>query len=613
MLSSFSARFDRERHATAIRLPAGMRLSLIACALAIGIGTVAASATQTEFIATHGEPLFVWLTAYLFQTQDMFWLAMMAILLFGLAISPLPAKTAGVVKFIARRPRTVLVALVACVLVMGVVGTHVVFDGYNLTRDEFLADFDSIIFRAGKITAPIAADWRPFASALAPRFMLSIAKNAGFASIYLPVNAALRALVGLIGDPSWTNPLLAASAILATFGVARRLWPTHLDVAVISALLVATSSQVLVTSMTSYAMTAHLALNMIWLWFFLRDDKIGHGAAITTGFLASGLHELIFHLLFAAPFIVRLWASRRQRLALIYIASYSAICLFWIDYWKVMLAWQGITGPVSDNAGPLYFAARVMRLLQDFRWTGSDLMLKNVLRFVAWQSPALLPLGVLAYPAIRRDAGIARELLAGLLLTLVALFILQPYQGHGWGYRYLHGLIGSAALLGGYGWIALSNRISREEAGATSTAFVICSAIAWFVLLPVHAMQAHDFVTPYARAMKAIKNAPTDVVIVDESGLLFAEDLVRNDPFLRNRPKVLALSNLTKAEIEHLCTHYSVATFDYTQALAFGIMPNNQATKFGDPARANLRMALSRRACGAESVVHAEGEGRSRR
>jgi hypothetical protein len=43
------------------------------------------------------------------------------------------------------------------------------------------------------------------------------------------------------------------------------------------------------------------------------------------------------------------------------------------------------------------------------------------------------------------------------------MFILLPYQGHGWGYRYLHGLIGSLSLLAGYGWIALSERAARND------------------------------------------------------------------------------------------------------------------------------------------------------
>ncbi|MDQ6702482.1 MAG: hypothetical protein M3Z96_04935, partial [Pseudomonadota bacterium] len=59
--------------------------------------------------------------------------------------------------------------------------------------------------------------------------------------------------------------------------------------------------------------------------------------AIAVGFLASGLHQLIFHPLFVAPFIVRLWASGRRPLALVYIVGYSFICLFWISYWQIMI------------------------------------------------------------------------------------------------------------------------------------------------------------------------------------------------------------------------------------------------------------------------------------
>lgn len=122
-------------------------------------------------------------------------------------------------------------------------------------------------------------------------------------------------------------------------------------------------------------MTAHLTLNLIWLWLFLRDDKIGHGAAICVGFLASGLHQLIFHPLFVAPFIVRLWASGRRPLALTYVVSYAAICLFWISYWQIVLEWQGMSPQDSGDAGPLYFMARGVpfgKLPLDGRWADAD-------------------------------------------------------------------------------------------------------------------------------------------------------------------------------------------------------------------------------------------------
>jgi hypothetical protein len=565
-----------------------------------------ASIFNLAFVATDGQPQFIWLTAFLFRTQDLFWLAAIVLLLFCSAFLPVPAMSSRVEEFFGRRRHVTILGLAICVFLIGVIGTYVVFNGYQLARDEFLAQFDASIFRAGKSIAAIQPEWRPFATALAPRFMLPIARDAGFASTYLPVNAGLRAIMGLVADPNWTSPLLAACAILATFGVARRLWPSRSDAAFISVLLVATSSQVLIMAMTSYAMTAHLALNMLWLWMFLRNDKIGHGAAITTGFLASGLHQLIFHPLFAAPFIFRLWFSNRRPLALVYIFSYIFICLFWIEYWQIILDLQGLSPQVSDHAGPIYFAFRVFILLKNFQWAGADLVLKNVLRFVAWQSPALLPLAFLAYPAIRHGCGIARELLAGILLTLVAVFILLPYQGHGWGYRYLHGLIGSFALIGGYGWVTLLRRATLDEIKACKTMFATCSAVACFVLLPAHAKQAHDLVEPYARASRAIEQAKTDIVIVDESKLLFAEDLVRNDPFLRNHPIVLALTNLNDANIQYVCEHYHVETFDFGQATALGIMASDQATMFDDEARAKLRANLARRACGGDPVVRAE-------
>jgi len=581
-----------------IQLPREMRLALIGSAFAIAAGTVIALSFQLTFIATLAKPHFVGLTALFFKTQDAFWLDLIAILLAGLAIIPLPLKNSSRITFISRRPRAILIGLTICVILMGVTGTYAVFDGHHLSRDEFLAEFDALIFRAGRTIAPMDASWRPFASALQPRFMLPIPHDAGFVSGYLPVNAGFRALAGLLGDDNLTSPLLAACAVIATFGIARRLWPERPDAAIVSTLLVVTSSQFLVTSMTSYAMTAHLALNMVWLWFFLRDDRAGHSAAIATGFLAAGLHQLIFHPLFAVPFIVRLWLSRRRSLALVYIMSYAIICLFWVSYWKIILILQGISPEASDSAGPLYFVLRATVLLLDFQWLGADLMLKNILRFVSWNNPALLPLAILAYSAIRKCSVIAPELIAGILLTLIVMFILLPYQGHGWGYRYLHGLIGSAALLGGYGWIEMTNRWNESEAAACRSILAICSAVALFVLLPAHARQAHDFVAPYVRAANLIRQAPTDVVIVDESRLFFAEDLVQNDPFLRDLPKVLDLTNLTQPGIEYLCEHDSISLFGHDQAVALGIRPSDQATKSDDDARAKLREALAKLACG---------------
>ena len=61
-----------------------------------------------------------------------------------------------------------------------------------------------------------------------------------------------------------------------------------------------------------------------------------------------------------------------------------------------------------------------------------------------------------------RAGGVLRALAAGIVLTLVAMLILLPYQDIGWGYRYVHGLIGSAALLAAFAWTVLTAQASES-------------------------------------------------------------------------------------------------------------------------------------------------------
>ena len=105
-----------------------------------------------------------------------------------------------------------------------------------------MADFDATFFRAGRLIAPVSAFWRPFDSALVPDF-LGLCRRAGLVSAYLPGNAALRALVGLVASPNWTSPLLAVLAVLVLFCVARRLWPAQAEPVVVAVLILTTSSQ----------------------------------------------------------------------------------------------------------------------------------------------------------------------------------------------------------------------------------------------------------------------------------------------------------------------------------------------------------------------------------
>ena len=344
-------------------------------------------------------PALFHITTQFFDTGDAFWLVCLAALLAAGAAVRTPAGLSDFrFKEIAPRPTALVAALAVFVLLCSFLGVRFAALGFPVSRDEFLADFDATILRAGFVVAPVAEEWRRFVAATAlPAFMQPVADHAALGSAYLPGNAMLRALTSLWFDRQLTGGLLAALAVVAGFGVARRLWPSRPDAAVVVAVLLATSPQVIVTAMTPYAMTAHLALNLVWLWFFLRDDKIGHAGAIATGFFASGLHQVVFHPMFAAPFVFSMWRKGRRTLAYVYVAAYALIGLFWIEYWQIALALEGFARPDAgpDGAsvdGAEFFLSKVKILFVDYEGLRAPLMLKNLARFLTWQNAAMAPL-----------------------------------------------------------------------------------------------------------------------------------------------------------------------------------------------------------------------------
>jgi hypothetical protein len=161
--------------------------------------------------------------------------------------------------------------------------------------------------------------------------MLDPAPNT-WISPYLPGYSAVRALFHLGGAQWMTNPCLAMLTVLAMVGVSSRLWPSSKVNQGLALLMLVTSPQFLINSMTSYAYPAHLCVNLFWLWLYSRNDRLGLMLAPWVGVLAMGLHQPVVHVLFAAPFLVRLLWSRSWRLRIYTVCIYTAGSLFWI-YW----------------------------------------------------------------------------------------------------------------------------------------------------------------------------------------------------------------------------------------------------------------------------------------
>lgn len=547
------------------------RLRSLLAGVAVGLGVVMAI-EQLEL--TPSFPL----TRKLMETQDVPVLLAVCALFIGWAAWGVPAVCSRWAQAITRDMGTPGIA--AFILLAGIIvaaGTHLFAFDFALSRDEAMAVFDAKIIASGRLIGPVAAEWRAFVSALQPEFRLPVPGDVAWVSSYLPGNAAIRAALGFALSSAMINAVLVVAALAALLGVARKLWPEQREAWIVAVVLAASSSQVLFMGMTPYAMSAHLALNLIWLWLFLRNTPFSHLGAVGVGFLATGLHQFVFHPLFVAPFIAQMLIERRWRVGAFYSVSYAAIGIFWILYWQLLLAAHGIAPEAAGAMGASYLGSRVEALLANFSVFGIETMAQNLLRFWAWQNPLLLVLLVPGFAVAWRVGGIAASLAGGIVLTLAAMFILLPYQDLGWGYRYVHGLIGNAALLGAYGWLSVTGAALPGENRAARGLMLTATAASMLILLPIHANQMHRTIAPYARAHAEITRSKADVVIVEALAIYYGNDLVRNDPDLANRPLTFEISYLNEALVRDLCSRFRIALFKGTDAARFGIAGSDAA------------------------------------
>ncbi len=538
----------------------------------------------------------------IFFQSDVLWLFADVVVL--LVLSTLPLQRLPLADMFNRwgHSRWCARAIALAAMAAAMIGTQLVFHGFAFTQDEMLARFDATIFRHGLTLAPLPEAWRPFwaafqPSVVQPSFILNVEGNSAWASTYLPVNAAIHALLGNVLGFDIASPVLFGIAICASGSIARRLWPERPDASLVTMLLLATSHQALFNASTPFATTAHLTFNLLWLAFFLRGGAIAHASALLIALLAFGLHQLIFHPLFAAPFVIQLWTQRRWRLAALYSVSYLAIGLFWIFYWQLMLSLNGLHGLGRASHGMAPFLGEVVELLKAFSWSGIDLMAKNLTRFLAWQNPIVVPLAFIGIFLLRRFDSPLAALAIGLVLTTIAMFVLLPLQAFGWGYRYLHGFVGSLCLLAAAGWVLvvpIAGRAGGEQGRAFGWASLgLASAFSCLVLLPMRAFEVRAWVAPYMTAEQAIQTAPTDLVFVDTDGVGFGALLIRNDPFLKNRPIVMNLAGLTPADVSTLCKGHSASLFDERDAERFGLVKMDLGPE------PDARDELARLGCGA--------------
>jgi hypothetical protein len=433
-------------------------------------------------------------------------------------------------------------------------GTHALMGNFPLSADERMVVFDMAVFDRLQLAAPLVASWRPYATALVPAFLLYEEMPAGLVSAYLPMNSLLRLVFSKVADPTLFNPVLVLVGGAALLDIARSTFGRHNPACWAVLLIYALSAQMLVNAMTTYSMTAHMTLNLIWIAAFLRGGIRGHSIAVLTGFIATGLHQIAFHPIFVAPFL--LWRLRQgdRKLVLIYGAAYSAIILWWVYY--PILAGHAVTGTLQQPPHSS-LVERISTAFSERRGGTAITMGLNLLRFVTWQNAALLPLLVGSIAVAVRSGGLPAVLLIGIALWLTFVTIVIPFQGHGWGYRYLHPYLGSFALLAGYGYQEVKEAIGQRVEGFVLT----LSGVTVVATIPLLFSATYKFVEPHVALERLIAAQQTQMVLIDTypgpttDGRWAGNAIenVRNSPDLSNRPLRLSSLNMNTELLSDLC------------------------------------------------------------
>jgi hypothetical protein len=446
------------------------------------------------------------------------------------------ASTRSVLRSLAP-PRAWHIALVATVVTLaGVAITHLVLHDALLSMDEFGADFQARIFARGELAPSVGWPWRSLEDAIVPIFVYLRPTSGRWAAEYLPVYSAIKSVFLLAHLEAWLNPLLSAGALVSLAAVARRLWPTEGLRPLVAVALLATSSQFLVTSGTGYSMPAHLFLNLLWLWLYLRGDARSWAAALVVGVLAMGLHNPFPHTLFVAPFMLRLLRQRRWgRLASAAVA-YVAGAVLW-------LAWLRFVHPVASgsNSG----------LMGLFAFPDAGVIALHVMNLsllASWNAPVL---GLLVLAAVMRPREldeVQRDLALGVLATLAFFMFFPSTQGHGWGYRYAHQVLGNLCLLAAAGLPTLSATIGERRSRHLVAAGL---ATALVVQVPLRLRDTEGFVRPFAKGFEYVRSRDATVLLVRGDSIWYGQDLIRNDPFLQY-PVVVRQRRLAPQLIEQM-------------------------------------------------------------
>lgn len=435
------------------------------------------------------------------------------------------AAALAVVRVAGERPWTIA----ALLFPLFCAGALVAYHDYPLSMDEYSALFQAKAFAAGRLSGEFPPD---LLDRLVPPYFqngfLAVSRSSGeVAANYWPGFALLLAPFAWLGIPWALNPLLGALAIPAIHRLALQVAGTREAAGWAVALTIA-SPVFVASSISFYAMQAHLLANVLYALLLLQPSVPRALLAGVIGSLALTLHQPVPHMLFALPFAV--WLAFRPgavRLLAALVAGYLPLSLLlgvaWHHYLVELMGRAASASPASLDA----ILSRVAHVVSFPSAMTIEARVAGLAKTWAWASPGLLVLAVYGVLAARSAA--LRVLAASLILTYFGFFLFRVEHGHGWGYRYLHSAWFVLPLLAA---VALE---ARKELHA-----MVAWAIALSLLLAngQRLVQIDTFISRHLAQVPPLTRAPTagmrELLFINPGAGAYLEDAVQNDPFLHS-------------------------------------------------------------------------------
>lgn len=479
---------------------------------------------------------------YLLLRQDVLGLSLLAAIAVLACIPASHRPALRLVEWLGWRPG--LIAALTFVALCA--GTLYAAQNHALAGDEHLALLQSRIFAEGRLTGQVPPDLLPWlvTDYYRYRWVMVSAGSGEIAAIYWPGFALILAPFSALGIPWACNPLLAAGALYLIARLAERLagGPLAAGWATLFTLASPTFSG---QALSYFAMTAHLFVNLVYVWLLLERTPRRLLAAGLVGSVALLLHNPVPHILFAAPWIVSLlWEPGARRRLLPLALGYLPALAIGVAWAALMKAMHGfiIFAVYPHDSNPLHILGNFI-WYWDFRMglifgAPSEYSLASRLgefaRLWAWTAPGLALIAAAGWWLGRRERDL-RLLGASFAVTLFGYLLVSFDQGYGWGARYLHPAFAALPVLAAVA-------MARLEPNASLRGWIASAAVLSLVLATaLRGWQIHHYIAEHLERRPAFVEGVRQFVFIEYDRAYYTQDLVQNDPFLRE-PVVFLLS-----------------------------------------------------------------------